>query len=322
VSSRRGLPEARKMRHDRHFVDELTSNAVTGVGQMIPVDQIETNREQPRTAIGDLADLAASIRRHGVLEPLLVRRLPEVQGKFQLIAGERRFHAAIEAGLVEVPCIEMTVTDQQALELALIENLQRKDLTPFEEADGFRSLVEKYGYSHEDVAAAVGRSRTSVSESLKLLDIPPGIRDLCRHADITAKTLLLLVARARSIEDMEMLVQEIAEKSLDREAARFLSRQARDDNSAADAGAGADSSNAGRAEPAAHAAAFRPIRFRFRPSNDAPVHLSLSIRRPGVSREEVIQTLEVLLGQLRAGALDQHLQPQQAECPAPSPDEG
>ena len=215
------------MRHDKHFVDELTNHAVTGVGQMIAVELIETNREQPRSAIGDLTDLAASIRRHGVLEPLLVRRLPD-SPKFQLIAGERRFHAAIDAGLIELPCIEMAVSDREALELALIENLQRKDLTPFEEADGYRALVEKYEYSHEDVAAAVGKARSSVTEALRLLDIPPAIRDLCRHADITAKSLLLLVAKAPSIEEMERLVQEIAEKTLDREAARYISRQSRD----------------------------------------------------------------------------------------------
>jgi ParB family chromosome partitioning protein len=300
------------MRHDRHFVDELTNHAITGVGQMIAVDQIETNREQPRSAIGDLTDLAASIRRHGVLEPLLVRRQADSQAKFQLIAGERRFHAAIEAGLIEVPCIEMTATDQEALELALIENLQRKDLTPFEEAEGFRSLVEKYAYSHENVATAVGKSRSSVTESLKLLEIPPGIRDLCRHADITAKSLLLLVARARSIEDMELLVQEIAEKSLDREAARFLSQQVRDDPPG--------SVGSPRSQPSSDSPdsgqRFKPLRLRFRESSDAPVHLSLSIRRPDVSRDEVIRTLEALIAQLRSGDLDGELAKRSASARA------
>ena len=290
------------MRHDKHFVDELTNHAVTGIGQMIPLDQIETNREQPRSAIGDLADLAASIRRHGVLEPLLVRRLPGV-AKFQLIAGERRFHAAVEAGLVEVPCIEMAVSDGEALELALIENLQRKDLTPFEEAEGYRALVEKYDYSHEDVAGAVGKARSSVTEALRLLDIPPAIRDLCRHADITAKSLLLLVAKAGSIDEMERLVQDIAEKSLDREAARYLSRQARDETRQVAPGESvADSQQAGAGDEAA--GPFRPRRIRFRATSDAPVHFSLSLRRPNVSRDEVIQNLEELLRQLREGDFD------------------
>jgi len=287
------------MRHDKHFVDELANHAVTGIGQMVPVDQIETNREQPRSAIGDLADLAASIRRHGVLEPLLVRRLPGAP-KFQLIAGERRFHAAVEAGLVELPCIERMVSDREALELALIENLQRKDLTPFEEAEAYRALVEKYDYSHEDVAGAVGKSRSSITEALRLLDIPPAIRDLCRHADITAKSLLLLVAKAASIDEMERLVQEIAEKSLDREAARYLSRQARDEGAPAPPSpAEADSV----ASDEAHRQ-FKPRRIRFRATSDAPVHFSLSLRRPNVSRDDVIESLESLLRQLREGEFD------------------
>ena len=299
MSSRRGLPEARKMRHDKHFVDELTNHAVTGVGQMVPVDQIETNPDQPRTAVGDLTELTASIRRHGVLEPLLVRRVP-ASPKYQLIAGERRFHAAVQAGLVEVPCIEMPVSDREALELALIENLQRKDLTPFEEAEGLRALVDKHAYSHEQVAEAVGKSRTSVTEALRLLDIPPAIRDLCRHADITAKSLLLLIAKAPNIDEMEQLVQQIAENSLDREAARYLSRQARE-------AAAEPAPDAAQAPPVPPAdGAFRPRRIRFRAAVDAPIHLSVSLRRPDVSRADVIQTLESLLEQLRSGSLDEH----------------
>jgi ParB family chromosome partitioning protein len=294
------------MRHDKHFVDELTSHAVTAFGQMIAVDRIETNREQPRSAIGDLAELAASIRRHGVLEPLLVRPLANDAGgapSYQLIAGERRFHAAVEAGLTEVPCIEMTVSDREALELALIENLQRKDLTPFEEAEGYRTLVEKYGYAHEDVADAVGKARSSVTEALRLLDIPPAIRDLCRHADITAKSLLLLIARAPTIAEMERLVGDIAEKGLDRESARHLSRSVRSGTASAPAEGGGDGAEDGAGE-APPDGSFRPRRLRFRAAPDAPVYLSLSIRRPNVSREQIIATLEALLEQVKSGSLD------------------
>jgi len=288
------------MRHDRHFVDELTNTAITGIGQMLALDRIETNREQPRTAIGDLTDLAASIRRHGVLEPLLVRKIAG-SPKYQLIAGERRFHAAVEAGLVEVPCIEMPVSDREALELALIENLQRKDLTPFEEAEGYRALAEKYEYTHEDIAGAVGKSRTTITEALRLLDIPPAIRDLCRHADITARSLLLLVARAESIADMERLVQEIAENRIDRESARYLSRQSRE---GADADAPASPPEQATDDLDSGRERFRPRRYRFRATPNAPVHLSLSVRRPGVSRDDIIQTLENLLERIRAGELD------------------
>lgn len=282
------------MRHDRHFVEELANQSIVGVGLMVPLDRIETNREQPRSNLGDLSELVASVKTRGVLEPLLVRRLPN-ERNYQLIAGERRFHAAVEAGLAEVPCIELGASDQEALEIALVENLQRKDLTPFEEAEGYRTLVEKYGYTHEQVAEALGKSRSTVTEALTLLRVPPAIRDLCRHADITAKSVLLVIARAASIEEMERLVQEIAERNLDREALRASAKapqlaQPEEDDSFRAAGA-----------------RFRPITLRFKPTPGGPVHLSLSLRQPGVSREQVIATLEALLEQLRRGELDDKL---------------
>jgi ParB family chromosome partitioning protein len=310
VSSRKGLPEFRKMRHDRHFVDELANNAITAVGLMIPVGQIETNREQPRSNLGDLTELTASIRARGVLEPLLVRAVPGAK-KYQLIAGERRFQAAVEAGLEEVPCVEMAATDREAVELALVENLQRKDLSPFEEAEGYRTLAEKYRYTHEQVATAIGKSRTTVTESLKLLAIPPAIQDLCRHADITAKSMLLLIARASSIPEMERLVLEIAEENLDRAAARA---------SATSGGAG-DTSQAANQETAAGPAhsRFRPLQIRLRTTPNSPVRLSLTIRQPGVSKDEVIATLEILLEQLKAGELDERLSAPPNSAPSIKP---
>lgn len=308
MSKQRGLPAERKMRHDSHFVEILERRSNGEVGFLLPVDAIETNREQPRSNLGDLTELAASIRARGVLEPLLVRPVPG-SSRFQLIAGERRFQAALEAGLSHVPCIELRLSDQEALEVALIENLQRKDLTPFEEAEGYRTLHEKYGYTHDQIAAAVGKSRTTITETLRLLAIPPAIRDLCRHADITAKSVLLLVARADSIAEMERRVQEIAEGNLDRQAARLLaSKEAREGPSEA-----AQRDQAPASTTAAHDSTgespsrFRPLQIRYRPAPDAAVHLSLSIRRPGVTREDLIATVEALLAQLRAGELDDHL---------------
>jgi ParB family chromosome partitioning protein len=300
VSSRKGLPDFRKMRHDRHFVEELANNAITAVGMMIAVDRIETNREQPRTNLGDLTELAASIRARGVLEPLLVRPVSGTKS-YQLIAGERRFHAAVEAGLEEVPCVEINATDQEALELALVENLQRKDLSPFEEAEGYRTLVEKYGYTHEKVAAGIGKSRTTVTETLKLLAIPPAIQDLCRHADITAKSILLLIARASSIAEMERLVQEITEGNLDRDAARASAQVGKEgENSGEDVPADADAGSGGEGR-------FRPLKLRLRTTPNSPVRLSLTIRQPGVSREEIISILAELLQRLRSGDLDDKL---------------
>jgi ParB family transcriptional regulator, chromosome partitioning protein len=300
VSSRKGLPDFRKMRHDRHFVEELANNSITAVGLMIPVNRIETNREQPRTNLGDLRELAISIRARGVLEPLLVRPIPGTKS-YQLIAGERRFHAAVEAGLHEVPCVEMLATDQEALELALVENLQRKDLSAFEEAEGYRTLVEKYEYTHENVAAAVGKSRTTVTETLKLLAMPPAIQDLCRHADITAKSILLLIARAPSIEEMERLVQEITESNLDREGARATAQLGRTGDAAAQAPRGDGD------VPSMGEGRFHPLKIRLRTTPNSPVRLSLTIRQPGVGRDEVIAILEAILQQLRSGELDEKL---------------
>ncbi|MEP0772758.1 MAG: ParB/RepB/Spo0J family partition protein [Acidobacteriota bacterium] len=311
MSKQRGLPVERKMRHDSHFVEILEHRSNGDVGFVLSVDAIETNREQPRSNLGDLSGLAASIKARGILEPLLVRPIPG-SPRFQLIAGERRFQAALEAGLTHVPCIELRLSDQEALEIALIENLQRKDLTPFEEAEGYRTLSEKYGYTHEQIAEAVGKSRTTITEAMRLLSIPPAIRDLCRHADITAKSVLLLIARAESIAEMERLVQEIAEGNLDRHAARALAAAGGPGSTeeAAKEPPKRPESSPAREESAETTGApqrFRPLQIRFRPTANSPIHLSLSIRRPDVTREELISTLEGLLARIRAGELDEQL---------------
>jgi ParB family chromosome partitioning protein len=218
-----GLPPNRRMRHDRHYVDELAQRMGEGIGRMIRITSIASNQDQPRTNLGDLSDLETSINIHGVLEPLLVRRLDD--GDYELVSGERRFHAAMAVGLAEVPCIELAVSDEEALEIALIENLQRKDLSAFEEGEGYRTLMNKYGYSHEQVAEAVARSRVTVTETLRLLSIPSAIRDLCRHADINAKGILLEIAKAPDEEAQARLVQEIVEYRLDRAELRQRRRE-------------------------------------------------------------------------------------------------
>ncbi len=170
--SKRGLPNQSKMRHDAHFVDALSESFSGAIGKHLPVSAIETNPGQPRQNVGDLTELKASIESKGILEPILVR--PIASGKYQIISGERRFRAAIEAGLTEVPCIEFDVEENEVLEIAMIENLHRKDLTPFEEAEGFNSLIERFEYTHQRVAETVGKSRVGITESLSLLRIPGG----------------------------------------------------------------------------------------------------------------------------------------------------
>ena len=221
--SRRGLPTGLSMRHDAHYVEELTqTNTTTHVGRMIPIDKLDANPDQPRTEIGDLTELTASIREKGVLEPLLVK--PTRMGRWMIIAGERRWRSATAAGLTEVPCIEMDVDDSAVAEIALIENMQRKDLTPWEEADGLRALCERFGYTHEDVARKVGKSRSTVTEALSIASIPDSIRQVCRESEITSKSLLLQIVRQPDDESMRAMAEQIAAEGLTRDGARKARR--------------------------------------------------------------------------------------------------
>jgi ParB family chromosome partitioning protein len=207
------------MRHDSHYVEELAQHRPTPVGRLIALDKLDPNPEQPRVEIGDLADLTASIKEKGVLEPLLVKP-SRLGGRWMIIAGERRWRAAREAGLREVPCIEMDVDDRAVAEIALIENMQRKDLTPWEEADGLLALTQRFGYTHEEVARKVGKSRTTVTEALSIAAIPEGVRELCRRADIASKSLLLEIVRQPDEGSMQRLAEQVSMRGLTRDDAR------------------------------------------------------------------------------------------------------
>jgi ParB family transcriptional regulator, chromosome partitioning protein len=193
------------------------------VGRMIPIDKIDPNPEQPRTEIGDLTELTASIAEKGVLEPLLVK--PRSGGRWMIIAGERRWRAAQKACLTEVPCVEMEVDAGGVAEIALIENMQRKDLTVWEEADGLQALTERFGYTHEDIARKVGKSRSTVTEALSIAAIPADVREMCRAADVSAKSVLLQIVRQPDEEGMRRLAKEITSRGLSRDDAREVRRQ-------------------------------------------------------------------------------------------------
>lgn len=208
MSKRRGLPESSRMRHDSHFVEQLVHADEMPIGRRISIHLIEANPDQPRSVLGDLSDLKNSIAEKGVLEPILVR--PREDGRFTIIAGERRFRASLEAGLSDIPCIEMNVPDAELLEIALIENLQRKDLNAFEEAEGFAALQAKHEYTHEEIAQAVGKSRVTITESLRLCRLPENVKDECRRADINSKSFLLELARLESEETMLAAVAAFA----------------------------------------------------------------------------------------------------------------
>lgn len=276
--SKRGLPNQSKMRHDAHFVDALSESFSGAIGKHVPISAIETNPGQPRQNVGDLTELKASIESKGILEPILVR--PISSGKYQIISGERRFRAAIEAGLTEVPCIEFDVEENEVLEIAMIENLHRKNLTPFEEAEGFHSLIERFEYTHQRVAETVGRSRVGITESLSLLRIPEDLRDECRRADI-AKSALLEIARASSREKMEELILALRSG-----ATRDTLRQKKEEPSAEEK----------RQRP-------RPFQFRYAPKN-SPFRLNLAFNKSRIGKEEVVEALEKILAELKSGTLD------------------
>lgn len=266
------------MRHDTHFVDQLARPGTETVGRMISVDDIEPNPHQPRQTLGDLAELTASIREKGVLEPLLVRR---IGGRFQIIAGERRYRAAVEAGLAELPCVVRESSDAETMEIALIENLQRKDLTPFEEADGLKVLAEKFSYTHEDMAEKLGKSRSTITESLSLTAMPEPVRQLCRLADIQSKSVLLQIVRQSSPEKMVALIERLREGGeATRESARKLAKP----------------TEAKRGRP-------RHFVFRLQPKGRS-FSLSLQFKKAAVEREEIIRTLEEVLDALRREATE------------------
>lgn len=211
------------MRHDAHYVEELAQHRPTPIGRMIALEKLDPNPEQPRVEIGDLTELTDSIREKGVLEPLLVKPT-EAVGRWMIIAGERRWRAAREAGLREVPCIEMDVDDRAVAEIALIENLQRKDLTPWEEADGLAALCQRFGYTHAEVARKVGKSRSTVTEVMSIATLPESVRERCRRADINSKSLLLQIVRQPDEDSMMRLAEEVIRSGMTRDDARASRR--------------------------------------------------------------------------------------------------
>lgn len=176
--------------------------------QTVRLNDIEPNRAQPRTDFDEqtIATLADSIREHGLLQPLLVR--PLEHGGYQIVAGERRWRACRMLGLSEVPVVIRELSDKETSQIALIENLQRENLNPIEEAGGYRDLMEKYGMTQEAVAKTVGKSRPSVANALRLLNMPKPIQEYLRKGEITVGH-----AKALASIDDEAFMLEIAKKA-------------------------------------------------------------------------------------------------------------
>jgi ParB family chromosome partitioning protein len=272
--SKRGLPETLRMRHDQHYVEALAASAGEPVGRMVAIDLLDPNPNQPRQVMGDLSELMASVSEKGIIEPLVVRQR---LGRYQIIAGERRYHAAVQVGLREVPVIIREVDDAEVMELALVENLQRKDLTAFEEAEALMQLQQKCGHTHEDLARKLGKSRTAITESLSLSAMPDEVRNLCRLADITAKSTLLQIVRQQDPKKMLALVEKLAgQGAATRQAAR------------------SETAKPKPGRPKSYVFAFKPPTKAF--------DLRLSFKKTKVEPSEIIEALENIIRELRASA--------------------
>jgi ParB family transcriptional regulator, chromosome partitioning protein len=268
--SKRGLPETLRMRHDEHYVEALTASEGSPVGRLVPIDLLDPNPGQPRQVMGDLSELMASVAEKGVIEPLIVRQR---SGRYQIIAGERRYHAAVQVGLRELPVVVRDADDGEVMELALVENLQRKDLTAFEEAEALQQLAQKCRYTHEDMARKLGKSRTAVTESLSLNNMPEEVRNLCRLADISSKSTLLQIVRQADPAKMMALVERLASQG------NATRQQVRNET----------------ARPATRP---KPFTFAFRPPTKA-FDLRMSFRKGKVEKGEIIEALENIIHELR-----------------------
>jgi ParB family transcriptional regulator, chromosome partitioning protein len=270
---KRGLPDTVRMRHDEHYVEALATSAGTPIGRLVPIELMEPNPNQPRQVMGDLSELMASIAEKGIIEPLIVRQQGD---RFQIIAGERRYQAAVQVGLKELPAVIREANEAELMEIALVENLQRKDLTAFEEAEAMHSLAQKCGYTHEMLARKLGKSRTAVTESLSLHAMPEDLKNLCRLADISSKSLLLQIVRQPDPQRMAALVERITSQgpTMTREDVRKATAKAKP----------------GR--PKAYTFNYRPQHKHF--------SLRLSFRKGKAERNDVIEALEAILRDLRS----------------------
>ena len=212
---------------DALFLDNAIDESAGSVSRL-PINDIEPNRDQPRKTFDEeaLGELAKSIADHGVIQPLLVR--PMTDGSYQLIAGERRWRASRMAGLSEVPVVIREMSDSEAMELALVENLQREDLNPIEEARGFQLLMETYALTQEQAASRVGKSRPAVANAMRLLLLPDDVLQMVETGVLSAGHARALLGLPQS-EDIVALAKQIVEKGLSvRETERLVKTAVQD----------------------------------------------------------------------------------------------
>ena len=205
----------------------IENDSESGDGPVtLNISEIEPNRSQPRKEFDEnaLSELAESISRHGVLQPLLVR--PLTLGGYQIVAGERRYRACRMAGIKEVPVVIRELSDTETMEIALIENLQREDLTPLEEAQGYSALIEEHGFTQDEVAQSVGKSRPAVANALRLLKLPESAAQYLKDGKISAGHARALLS-LESEEEILAICEQIAEKDLSVREVERLCRAAK-----------------------------------------------------------------------------------------------
>ena len=201
-------------------------SAATGGVREAPIEQLHRNPDQPRRqfAQADIDELASSIKDKGVLQPILVRPSPKTPGEFEIVAGERRWRAAQAAGLAAVPVLVRELDDQQVLEIAIVENVQRADLNALEEALAYKALIDRFGRTQEAVAASVGKSRSHVANTLRLLSLPIEVQDHVMHGRLSAGHARAIAAA----DDPVSLAERIVEGGLSVREAETLARKASD----------------------------------------------------------------------------------------------
>lgn len=272
-----GLPDFLTMRHDPHFVELIASKSPAPRVRLIPLDKIDPNPRQPRSELGNIEELMESIKTKGVLEPILVRAKGE---RFEIIAGERRYIASKNLGLKEIPCIEMDVEEQEAMEISLIENLQRKDLDIFEEADGLKALMTMYGYSHQQIAEKIGKARSTITEIISVSRIPLPLRERLKKAGINSRSTIIEIAKIENEEAMEKVVNQIIERRLTRTDTRDLTRLFKE-----------------KEEQQKEKQKYYV--FNYVPKENKTYRLRIEFKKQVVTRQELIKILEEILETLK-----------------------
>jgi len=272
-TKRSGLPPTVGMKHDGHFVDLISARSLGPRIRMIPVEKIDPNPHQARCELGNIEELQDSIKSKGILEPILVR---SKGSRFEIIAGERRFVASKNIGLKELPCIDMDVADNEAMEIALIENLQRKDLDIFEEADGLQALADLHRYHHQDISEKIGKARSTITEILTIARIPRRVRDLIKESGVFSRTTIIEIAKQKSEEDMLKLAKEIVDRRLTREDTRDLAKYLK-----------------GKTKK------LKYYVYNFVPEDTDRFRLRLEFKKQTISKQEIIAILREIIEQIQ-----------------------